>query len=766
MQRTNWCCWLRGSHKELFRGNPSSASGRSDTSYLMKTSIRLSIILLTSLSAFAQNGTITHFIYLTKENRSFDSYFGSFPGVQSYCAGGHSPASTVCYAPNDATSACTSGDTCPYPIGSGASDPGDFSTGGLARNFGIAQPLLLESAGGNYADIPHTHDALLGYMHGGLMDEFSTTGCMGGMYCYSGNGNEQYGPVACSSNTDCTNPSYPLCESPAQVSSCGYAYFDSTQIGPYYAYATTYGLSDNFFSGAFPSQPGHMYIFAASSNGISDNGGTLRSDGGKTCQTGPNTGNSCSCTGSTCNDAVSCGASTPSCSDKWSSSWTCEASKTGSAPPFLYEGHEFSVNQYSTATGGVCLSGPKAGASCSSNSTCPASVCSSTLTGQPAGLYCTSNTGMAQPGPVACSHNSDCSDSSYPQCRGTGYAGGTCSNGNACTCWSNAGYGGAPSSNCTDIPDCGSSSPTCNIASTVGNTPGAPCPQLTTIGDQMDAADVSWKYYTSDAIRNAAAMFSTIRYGYCSNSHTSLCTSNSACGGGKCVQDFASHVPIWSNGSRCTNATCGGENQFLSDAATAGGWCSNNHAKSCSLNSQCSAGGTCVDNSSTMLPTVSFIQPGSQNPDSNEHPSNGPVGSGVAYTETVLDAVFSNPYLYNHSVIFITWDDSGGFWDHVPPPMQDGLNLGARVPLMCIGPYCRNAVNHLQMEFASVLKCVESLFGVSPINSRDAKANDACFGTGTKSNPGVGPNAGMLNLAQAPIPPAGSKKHSVVLPSD
>jgi hypothetical protein len=93
--------------------------------------------------------------------------------------------------------------------------------------------------------------------------------------------------------------------------------------------------------------------------------------------------------------------------------------------------------------------------------------------------------------------------------------------------------------------------------------------------------------------------------------------------------------------------------------------------------------------------------------------------------------------------------------------MQDGLNLGARVPLVCIGPYCVNAVNHLQLEYASILKCVEQLLMPTPsaLNTRVSNANDACFGTGTKANPGTGSNAGMLNLAQPPIPPPAPKRN-------
>src|SRR5579871_1073463 len=702
--------------------------------------LTLALLLTTFPAAIAQNGTITHFIYIKKENRSFDSYFGTgFPGVQSYCQGGHSPAKTVCYAPTDSTSACTTGDTCPYPAGTSPTNGcGNFSSGGLAP-----ESLLLECAPTTYADIAHTHTSLLGYVDGGAMDNFQTAGCGS--------------------------------DSAAQTASCGYAYFDNSQIPFYFSYAATYGLADNFFSGMFPSEPAHMYMFAANTNGVADNasgGGAGLTKGGKTCQTGPSAGNACSCSGSTCNDPTDCGSSTPSCSNAWSSSWTCEASKQGTSLPFLYPGHELSSSQYSTANGGVCLGGSNAGASCISSSSCPGSACTATFTqGQPAGLYCANNNGGAQSPPVACTTNFDCTAPPFLQCRGTGYSGGTCSNGASCTCWASAGNGSAPSGSCSDIDDCGSSAPTCYTTGTQGlpnggttqGTTGAPCPQLVTIGDQMDAAGVSWKYYSSDALRNSPAMFSTTRFGYCATSHTTSCRQDSDCSGvgGACVQDFASHVPIYSTASNCTNSTCGGENQFFSDAASAGGWCSNNHAIACSLDSQCSSKASCVDNASTTLPTVSFVQAGVQNPGADEHPAGGPVSAGQQFSENLLNTVFSNPYLYNHSVILQTYDDSGGFWDHVAPPMQDGLFLGMRVPFIFITPYARNSngthVNHLQYEFASVLKCIETLFNVSYLNNRDRSANDVCFGTGAGD--------GMLDLAQAPIPALGTVPSTTALSS-
>src|ERR1700678_185410 len=236
-------------------------------------------------STFAE-GTIAHIIYIIKENRSFDSYFGAYPGVQSFCQGGHSPANTVCIAPNDATNQCTAGDTCPQPACSSAT--ASCTGTGIASYQEKPFPLLLESAATTYADISHTHLALVEHNHNGLMDDFDTKGC----------------------------------NSPT-TSACGYVYFDRTQIPIYWSYADTYGLEDHFFSAETPSMPGHFYIFAGSSHGISDNASrTLL--GGDSCLGGPNAGAECT-TASQCPGSI-CGSGQ---TWNWHSAWTCEAKHTG-----------------------------------------------------------------------------------------------------------------------------------------------------------------------------------------------------------------------------------------------------------------------------------------------------------------------------------------------------------------------------------------------------------------------------------------------------
>jgi phospholipase C len=80
---------------------------------------------------------------------------------------------------------------------------------------------------------------------------------------------------------------------------------------------------------------------------------------------------------------------------------------------------------------------------------------------------------------------------------------------------------------------------------------------------------------------------------------------------------------------------------------------------------------------------------------------------------------------WNSTAIVITWDDFGGFYDHVPPPHVDMYGLGPRVPALIISPYAkRGYVDHTPYEFASVLRFIETVFDVPPLTSRDANASD------------------------------------------
>ena len=72
-----------------------------------------------------------------------------------------------------------------------------------------------------------------------------------------------------------------------------------------------------------------------------------------------------------------------------------------------------------------------------------------------------------------------------------------------------------------------------------------------------------------------------------------------------------------------------------------------------------------------------------------------------------------------------TWDDWGGFYDHIPPPQLDYRGLGFRVPLIVISPYAKKGyVSHTQYEYGSMLKFIEGTFGLGSLGTTDARANN------------------------------------------
>jgi phospholipase C len=120
------------------------------------------------------------------------------------------------------------------------------------------------------------------------------------------------------------------------------------------------------------------------------------------------------------------------------------------------------------------------------------------------------------------------------------------------------------------------------------------------------------------------------------------------------------------------------------------------------------------------LPAVSWITTADT---VNEHPPSSACG-GENWTVNTLNTLMQGP-AWSTTAVFIVWDDFGGFYDHVPPPVVDKFGLGPRVPLLVISPYAiAGKITHTQYEFSSVLKFIEERFGIPPLTSRDATAND------------------------------------------
>jgi phospholipase C len=120
------------------------------------------------------------------------------------------------------------------------------------------------------------------------------------------------------------------------------------------------------------------------------------------------------------------------------------------------------------------------------------------------------------------------------------------------------------------------------------------------------------------------------------------------------------------------------------------------------------------------LPAVAWIVP---NFDESEHPP-ADIQVGMWYVTDLVNALMKSPYWQNTALV-ITWDDYGGFYDHVAPPQVDQYGLGPRVPALIVSPYAHAGfVDHTPYEFCSVLHFIEDQFKLPPLTARDHQAND------------------------------------------
>jgi phospholipase C len=108
------------------------------------------------------------------------------------------------------------------------------------------------------------------------------------------------------------------------------------------------------------------------------------------------------------------------------------------------------------------------------------------------------------------------------------------------------------------------------------------------------------------------------------------------------------------------------------------------------------------------LPTVSWMMPGGRD---SEHPGNGaPVTRGQAHVTRVINAIMRSP-LWHRTAIFLTWDDWGGFYDHVEPPRVDENGYGIRVPGLLISPWANGGtIDSQTLTFDAYLKLIEDLY--------------------------------------------------------
>jgi phospholipase C len=121
------------------------------------------------------------------------------------------------------------------------------------------------------------------------------------------------------------------------------------------------------------------------------------------------------------------------------------------------------------------------------------------------------------------------------------------------------------------------------------------------------------------------------------------------------------------------------------------------------------------------LPAVVFIKPIGP---LNEHPGYADLLSGQEHVAHMVNAIRASS-AWKDTAIVITYDENGGRWDHVAPPVVDRWGPGSRVPTVIVSPYAKKGyVDHTQYDTTSILKFIERRFGVAPLGTRDAAAND------------------------------------------
>ena len=111
-------------------------------------------------------------------------------------------------------------------------------------------------------------------------------------------------------------------------------------------------------------------------------------------------------------------------------------------------------------------------------------------------------------------------------------------------------------------------------------------------------------------------------------------------------------------------------------------------------------------------------------PGGTEHPPQNIQTGQNSVLDAVVNPVGTSAY-WNSTAMVVTWDDYGGFFDHVPPPQVDPFGYGFRVPALLLSPYAKAGfVDHSIYDHTSILRSIENRFGIPPLAARDSAAND------------------------------------------
>jgi phospholipase C len=124
------------------------------------------------------------------------------------------------------------------------------------------------------------------------------------------------------------------------------------------------------------------------------------------------------------------------------------------------------------------------------------------------------------------------------------------------------------------------------------------------------------------------------------------------------------------------------------------------------------------DARSGRLPHVSFIKASGAH---DEHPEHAAPRWGERWVMSLLRAI-GDSRIWSRTAVIVTYDEGGGFWDHVAPPQVDSYGCGTRLPALMISPWARQGyVDHRISDTVSILGLIEARFGLRPLCRRDAE---------------------------------------------
>jgi acid phosphatase len=231
-------------------------------------------------------------------------------------------------------------------------------------------------------------------------------------------------------------------------------------------------------------------------------------------------------------------------------------------------------------------------------------------------------------------------------------------------------------------------------------------PYIPTIGDQLNTADVSWKWY-SGGWDNALAGS----------------PSNPANGGKTPAIDPADPLFQW-------------HHQPLAYYDNFAPWLPDGQRNPQSADHLQDETNFFNDLSKGNLPAVSFIKP--LGPD-NEHPGYANLLQGQQHVADIVHAIQNSPD-WASTAIIVTYDENGGRWDHVSAPDTYGIwGTGTRVPTIVISPYAKQGfVDHTQHDTLSILRTIDDRFGLKPLNANVAKATSLASNFQNKAHVSIG----------------------------